>query len=86
MVFNRPPPSVDAVLDDPLQAYMAWREESRRVASAYRRWHAARGAERRLAFIACRAALDGEDRAAAVYRTHVERTAASAATRRPSLT
>jgi hypothetical protein len=86
MVFKRPPTSVDAVLDDPLQAYMAWREECRRVAWAYRRWHAARGAERGLAFVACHAALDGEDRAAAVYRTHVEGTAASAAPRQPSLT
>jgi hypothetical protein len=85
MVFKRPPTSIDDVVDDPFQAYMAWREECARVECAYGRWHAARGAERRLAFVAWLAALDAEDRAAAVYRTQVERTAASAATRRPSL-
>ena len=64
---------------------MAWREECTRVESAYRHWHAARGAERELAFAACLAALDGEDHAAAVYGALVERTA-KAATGQPSLT
>ena len=85
-MFTRPPASIDAVVDDLIHTYVAWREECTRVESAYGRWHAARGAERRLAFAACLAALDGEDHAAAVYRTLVERTAATAATGQPSLT
>jgi hypothetical protein len=78
MLFKRPPTSIDGVVDDLIQTYVAWREECTRVESAYCRWHAAHGAERRLAFAACLAALDGEDRAAAVYRALVERTGEAA--------
>jgi hypothetical protein len=85
MMFERPPTSIDGVVDDLIHTYVAWREECTRVESAYRRWHAARGAERGLAFAACLAALDGEDHAAAVYRALVERTA-KAATGQLSLT
>jgi hypothetical protein len=85
MVFKRPPTNIDDVVDDSLPTYLAWRQECTRLESAYRRWHAARGADRRLAFIACLAALDGEDRAAAVYRTLIERTGPSASGR-PRLT
>jgi hypothetical protein len=79
-MFKPPPASIDGVADDLIDTYVAWREECTRVESAYRRWHVAAGAERRLAFAAWLAALDGEDHAAAVYRTLVERTAATAAT------
>ena len=85
MMFKRPPTSIDGIVDDLIHTYVAWREECTRVESAYRRWHAARGAERGLAFAACLAALDDEDHAAAVYRTLVERTA-KAATGQPSPT
>jgi hypothetical protein len=79
-MFKPPPAGIDGVADDLINTYVAWREECMRVESAYRRWHATRGAERGLAFAACLAALDGEDHAAAVYRMLVERTAAAAAT------
>jgi hypothetical protein len=59
---QRPPTSIDGVVDEVIHAYVAWREKCTRVVSAC--------AERL-------AALDGEDHAAAVYRTLVERTAAS---------
>jgi hypothetical protein len=78
MMFKRPPTSIDGMADDLIHTYVAWREECTRVESAYRSWHAARGAERGLAFAACLAALDGEDHAAAVYRALVERTAQAA--------
>jgi hypothetical protein len=78
MMLKPPPTSIDGVVDDLINTYVAWREECLRVESAYRRWRGASGDERGLAFAACVAALDGEDHAAAVYRTLVERTAASA--------
>jgi hypothetical protein len=84
-MFKRPPTSIDDIVDELLDTYLAWREECTRVESAYRRWHAAGGDERGLAFAACLAALDGEDHAAGVYRTLVERAAATPATGRPSL-
>jgi hypothetical protein len=50
-----------------LDAYVGWREECGTLRSAYGRWHGAVRRERRLAFAAYLAALDREERAAAVY-------------------
>ena len=54
---------VDAMID----AYVAWREESLGVWSAYRAWSAATEADVELAFANYRAALDREGQAATTY-------------------
>ena len=59
---------IDAVMD----RYVAWREESAAVEATYRDWQAARREEEALAFIAYRAALDREERAAEHYRQLIE--------------
>jgi hypothetical protein len=76
MFTQREHKTTDAV-DDLIETYVAWREECSRVRTSYGRWAFAARAERTLAFAAYLAALDGEDRAAGVYRGLVERTAGS---------
>jgi hypothetical protein len=50
---------VDAIMD----RYVAWREESVRVDTAYANWRRAPSGDRALLFAAYLAALDGEERA-----------------------
>lgn len=59
-----PDPRVDALLD----TYGEWREECEEVERAYERWTGSERAERRFAYAAYRAALDREEKAAAVYQ------------------
>jgi hypothetical protein len=57
----------DTVIDDVMEAYVDWREESEEVESAYRRWTTAPPTDVALAFAAYVAALDREDRASIFY-------------------
>jgi hypothetical protein len=65
---------VDRLMDD----YVSWREECSNVAASYTRWNQAARHEHALAFSAYGAALDREERAAAVYRKLLDRLAAAA--------
>ncbi|MDA0159263.1 hypothetical protein OM076_03210 [Solirubrobacter ginsenosidimutans] len=47
-----------------LDSYSAWRDESADVQGAYERWAASQDADAATAFVAYRAALDREERAA----------------------
>jgi hypothetical protein len=55
------------LVDEAVDAYVDWREESATVWDAYARWTNARPPDSPLAFSAYRAALDREERAAHVY-------------------
>jgi hypothetical protein len=57
----------DYVIDDAMDAYVEWREESAQVESAYRRWATAEPSDAALAFAAYVAALDREDRASTCF-------------------
>jgi hypothetical protein len=57
-------PRIDALID----SYVEWREECETVETAYERWGDSERSERSLAYVAYRAALDREEKAAAVYR------------------
>ena len=58
----------DARVDALIDTYVEWREECVVLKRAYERWTGAKRAERGLAYAAYRAALDREEKAAAVYR------------------
>ena len=60
------------LLDDVMDGYVTWREESRTVAASYHSWVCAARDERGLAFDVYFAALDREEQAAADYRRLVE--------------
>jgi hypothetical protein len=62
------------LVDELIDEYVAWREERTAVSGAYDLWRGSPRGERRLAFAAYVAALDREERAAALYRGLVERT------------
>jgi hypothetical protein len=62
-----------ALIDRLMDEYVCWREECSAVAAAYARWDQATREEQPLAFGAYVAALDREERAAAVYRQLVDR-------------
>jgi hypothetical protein len=59
------------VVDDATDAYVDWRDESRAVWDAYRRWTRASGTDVGFAFGGYLAALEREERAAEVYRDRV---------------
>lgn len=63
----------DYVIDDAMDAYVEWREESAQVESAYRRWTTAEPSDAALAFAAYVAALDREDRASICFEQVVRR-------------
>jgi hypothetical protein len=63
----------DYVIDDAMDAYVEWREESAQVESAYRRWATAEPSDAALAFAAYVAALDREDRASICFEQVVRR-------------
>jgi hypothetical protein len=65
----------DALVDRLLDAYVSWHEECSDVAASYTRWNQATPDEHVLAFGAYVAALDREERAAAVYRHLIDRLA-----------
>ena len=63
----------DYVIDDAMDAYVEWREESEQVEAAYRRWATAEPNDAALAFAAYVAALDREDRASICFEQVVRR-------------
>jgi hypothetical protein len=58
-----------------LDEYISWREECSNVAASYARWNQVARDDRALACGAYGAALDREERAAAVYRQLIDRLA-----------
>ena len=61
------------MIDGLLECYVSWREECQAVRLAYQRWAGSDRDERRVAYAACHAALDREERAALTYAENVER-------------
>jgi hypothetical protein len=55
------------LVDEAIEAYVAWRTECLFVCDAYRRWARAPKADAVLAFAAYAAALDREEHASACY-------------------
>jgi hypothetical protein len=60
------------LLDEMIDVYVSWREESAEVAVSYENWNRATAADKTLAFSAYVAALDREARAAADYQRVIE--------------
>jgi hypothetical protein len=63
----------DYALDDVMDAYVEWREQSRSVWDAYQRWMYAAPHDERLRFAAYLAELDQEQRASGVYAATIDR-------------
>jgi hypothetical protein len=75
-LYNRLMPSMPTrkrLVDDLVDAYVAWREECRAVEDAYRGWVRAAAADSTFAFAAYRMALDREELASGVYADLVAR-------------
>ncbi|HET6869376.1 MAG TPA: hypothetical protein VFH80_25925 [Solirubrobacteraceae bacterium] len=66
----------EQLLDEAIDAYVDWREESAEVWDAYERWRHAPAADAPSAFSAYCAAVDREDRASHVYAELMTRAAA----------
>ena len=66
----------DYALEDVMDAYVDWREQSQGVWDAYQRWVHADPQDERLRFAAYLAELDQEQRASAVYAATIDRTLA----------
>jgi hypothetical protein len=64
----------DKLIDDVMDAYVEWRQESAKVESAYRRWSIARLADPARAFAEYVAALDREELASISYAQIIRRT------------
>jgi hypothetical protein len=60
------------LLDEMIDVYVSWREESAAVDASYENWNRATAADKTLAFSAYVAALDREARAAADYQRVIE--------------
>lgn len=73
-------PRIDALID----SYVEWREECETVETAYGRWAQSERSEYGLAYTAYRAALDREEKAAAVYRLAATRLVGAAREQRQS--
>jgi hypothetical protein len=67
-----PRPRQREVVEDVVQAYVEWREESAAVWDAYDRWESASAKDKRPADSAYRAALDREEAAARCYAELIE--------------
>jgi hypothetical protein len=77
------PGTHDRLIDDLMDAYLAWCAESAAVETAYERWSTATAAEAAGAFAAYVAALDREELASADYaRRYAHGTAELARARR----
>jgi hypothetical protein len=61
------------LVDEAIERYVEWRQESAAVGDAYGNWSTAPAAEGALSFAAYRAALDREERAATLYGTVIDR-------------
>jgi hypothetical protein len=68
-------PASPWLVDEFVESYARWREESAAVRSAYEHWASAELRDRGLASTAYRAALDREEHAAHAYRECAERIA-----------
>ncbi|MFZ0973648.1 MAG: hypothetical protein WAN22_15565 [Solirubrobacteraceae bacterium] len=66
----------EQLLDEAVDAYVHWREESTEVWDAYERWRRASGADAPLACSAYCAAVDREERASHVYAELMTKAAA----------
>jgi hypothetical protein len=64
----------DSLIDDVMDAYVDWRQESAAVDSAYRRWSIAASTDPARAFADYVAALDREELAAMAYEHVMRRT------------
>jgi hypothetical protein len=64
------------VIDEAMDGYVSWREESAAVEKAYRTWLSAGREDRALAFAVYAAALDREERAASDYERLIARATA----------
>jgi hypothetical protein len=62
-----------SLIDDVMDAYIAWREESAAADGAYRRWKTAAAMDTAGAFAGYVAALDREERASAEYAQAIRR-------------
>ena len=62
----------DRLTDSYIESYVDWREGCADVDTAYRRWALSEPRDRDLAFLAYRAALDREEKAALVYELIAE--------------
>jgi hypothetical protein len=80
---RRRPPRPLEYLDELMDCYLTWRNESRSVAESYRHWTLAPRADRSGAFSRYASALDREEEAAACYRSAVEAIAPDGALRPP---
>jgi hypothetical protein len=63
----------DSRIDALIDSYVEWREECETVETAYERWTQSERSEHGLAYTAYRAALDREEKAAAIYRVAATR-------------
>ena len=63
----------ERLVDELVEAYIDWRETCARLNDAYRSWACETGSRGRVAFELYTAALDAEERAAAVYAGLVRR-------------
>jgi hypothetical protein len=61
------------IVDEAVDAYVDWRDECRAVWDAYRFWAGAPAEDAEPAFQSYSAALDREERAAAIYATQMVR-------------
>jgi hypothetical protein len=66
------------LVEEFVDSYTGWREESAAVRDAYETYTGQNGADRTLAFMAYQAALDREERAARAYQECAERIAGPA--------
>jgi hypothetical protein len=71
------------VIDDLMEIYVDWREESLGLRNAYERWLIVPVEERGRAFAAYQAALDREEQASAVYADRIDRVARELVEPRP---
>lgn len=71
-------PSSPWAVDEFVECYACWREESATVRSAYEHWLSVEPGDRELAFAAYLAALDREEHAARDYSECAERISRSA--------
>jgi hypothetical protein len=65
----------DRLIDAYIESYVDWREGCAEVHTAYRRWALSEPRDRDLAFLAYRAALDREEKAALAYELIAEQLA-----------
>jgi hypothetical protein len=65
----------DRLIDAYIESYVDWREGCAEVHTAYRRWPLSEPRDRDLAFLAYRAALDREEKAALAYELIAEQLA-----------